>query len=59
MQFALKLFQKLQLYFQMVQMKAGDAFHGTIVYSEQHGTGWDVADFLKCYVKCMPVHNQK
>lgn len=46
----LKLLQKLQLYFQMVQMKAGDTFHGTIMYSEQHGTGWDVADFLKCYV---------
>ena len=27
-------------------MKPGDAFHGIVVYSEQHGSRWDVADFL-------------
>lgn len=38
----------------MVQMEPGDAFHGTIVYSEQHNSGWEVADLLNCYIEHVP-----
>lgn len=32
----------------------GDAFHGKIVFSEQHDSGWDVTDLLKCYIEHLP-----
>lgn len=49
MLFTLKLFQKLQRYCLICTPKWYRRSPG-ILLMEQHGSGWDVADFLKCYI---------